>query len=96
MYMADNPRRRFLDTGRCERGRPRFNLWSMPAPRHLLLVAAPAPARDAIAPVRRFRLGRVLMGVEELLEGQSLRSTSSRLPATMRPRLSSDSEPSLK
>ena len=68
----------------------------MPTPRRLLLVAADATPRGTAAPIRRYRLGQVLMDTQELLGGQSLRSTSSRLPATMRPMLSSDSEPSLK
>ena len=64
---------------------------SMPAPRRLLLVADATP-RGTAAPIRRYRLGQVLMDTHDLLGGQSLRSTSSRLPATMRPRLSSESE----
>ena len=59
------------------------------APRRLLLVAADATPRGTAAPIRRYRLGRVLMEADELIETgarQSLRSTSSSRPETMRPR----------
>jgi hypothetical protein len=64
----------------------------MPDPRRLLLVASPATARDD-RPVRRYRLGRLGNDPIGAALAQSVNSTSSIFPATMRPTAAKASQP---
>lgn len=62
----DKPGGRFLARGRWEGARRGGILLPMTPPRRLLLIASPSSRGDT-APVRRYRLGRVLMGPEQLI-----------------------------